>query len=207
MAHRLISATYQLYIEENGQEVLKEQITEERPLSVYTGLGMLLPTFEERLADFEAGSDYDFVLSKSDAYGEYDPKGRATLSKEMFSPNGVFDEKNVYEGAIIPLEDEKGQRYYGSVVAVGDDNVTVDMNHPLAGKDLHFKGRIIENRPATDEEVNDFVEKSKQHHCSGHCGDCGGGCGSEDSCNCGHEEGEKGNGSCHCGEDGGCGCH
>ena len=144
MAHRLISATYQLYIEENGQEVLKEQITEERPLSVYTGLGMLLPTFEERLADFEAGSDYDFVLSKLDAYGEYDPKGRATLSKEMFSPNGVFDEKNVYEGAIIPLEDEKGQRYYGSVVAVGDAS-----EKTFTSRDASLKTARLRTRKST----------------------------------------------------------
>ena len=105
----------------------------------------------------------------------------------------------------IPLADENGQRYLGYVVSVDDDTVTVDMNHPLAGKDLHFKGRIIENRPATEEEVNDFVEKSKQHHCSGHCGDCGGGCGDGGDCHC---DGD-GEGGCHCGdgEGGGCGCH
>lgn len=205
MSHRFISATYQLYIEENGQEVLKEQITEDQPLSIYTEIGMLLPSFETRLAEFVTGVDYDFVLPHAEAYGEYDPKGRATLPKKMFSPDGVFDEANVFAGAIIPLADENGQRYLGYVVSVDDDTVTVDMNHPLAGKDLHFKGRIIENRPATEEEVNDFVEKSKQHHCSGHCGDCGGGCGDGGDCHC---DGD-GEGGCHCGdgEGGGCGCH
>ena len=86
MSHRFISATYQLYIEENGQEVLKEQITEDQPLSIYTEIGMLLPSFETRLAEFVTGVDYDFVLPHAEAYGEYDPKGRATLSKKMFSP-------------------------------------------------------------------------------------------------------------------------
>lgn len=203
MSHRFISATYQLYIEENGQEVLKEQITEDQPLSIYTEIGMLLPSFETRLAEFVTGVDYDFVLPHSEAYGEYDPKGRATLPKKMFSPDGVFDEANVFAGAVIPLADENGQRHLGYVVSVDDDTVTVDMNHPLAGKDLHFKGRIIENRPAIEEEVNDFVEKSKQHHCSGHCGDCGGGCGDGGDCHC---DGD-GEGGCHCGDGGGCGCH
>ena len=185
--------------------MLKEQITEDQPLSIYTEIGMLLPSFETRLAEFVTGVDYDFVLPHAEAYGEYDPKGRATLSKKMFSPDGVFDEANVFAGAVIPLADENGQRYLGYVVSVDDDTVTVDMNHPLAGKDLHFKGRIIENRPATEEEVNDFVEKSKQHHCSGHCGDCGGGCGDGGDCHC---DGD-GEGGCHCGDDegGGCGCH
>ena len=139
MSHRFISATYQLYIEENGQEVLKEQITEDQPLSIYTEIGMLLPSFETRLAEFVTGDDYDFVLPHAEAYGEYDPKGRATLSKKMFSPDGVFDEANVFAGAVIPLADENGQRHLGYVVSVDDDTVTVDMNHPLAGKDLHFK--------------------------------------------------------------------
>lgn len=205
MSHRFISATFQLYIEENGQEVLKQQFTEDQPLSVYTEIGMLLPSFETRLAEFVTGVDYDFVLPQAEAYGEYDPKGRATLPKKMFSPDGVFDEANVFAGAVIPLADENGQRYLGYVVSVDDDTVTVDMNHPLAGKDLHFKGHIIENRPATEEEVNDFVEKSKQHQCSGHCGDCGGGCGDGGDCHC---DGD-GEGGCHCGdgEGGGCGCH
>ena len=160
MSHRFISATYQLYIEENGQEVLKEQITEDQPLSIYTEIGMLLPSFETRLAEFVTGDDYDFVLPHAEAYGEYDPKGRATLSKKMFSPDGVFDEANVFAGAVIPLADENGQRHLGYVVSVDDDTVTVDMNHPLAGKDLHFKGRIIENRPATEEEVNDLSRRA-----------------------------------------------
>lgn len=208
MAHRLITATYQLYTVENGEEVLKEQIPEEQPLTVYTELGMLLPAFETRLAEFEAGNDYEFTLTKGDAYGEYDANAVVTLGREVFSPDGVFDDAHVHVGAVVPLQNDKGERFLGHVINVDDTNVTVDLNHPLAGKDLHFKGRVIENRPASDEEVNDFVEKSKQHHCGGHCGgDCGGGCG-EGDCHCGDgDDCHCGGDDCHCGGEGGCGCH
>lgn len=197
MSHRLISATYQLYIEENGQEVLKEQISEAQALTIYTGIGMVLPTFEEQLAKYAADTDYDFVLTKENAYGEYDPKGRAALPKKMFSPDGVFDADHVFAGAVIPLRDENDKTYMGYVVAVDEDTVTIDMNHPLAGKDLHFKGRILENRPATDEEVKDFQERSRQHHCSGHCGDCGSGCGGGEDHHCGHHGEGEGHGDGH----------
>ena len=187
MSHRFISATYQLYIEENGQEVLKEQITEDQPLSIYTEIGMLLPSFETRLAEFVTGVDYDFVLPHAEAYGEYDPKGRATLPKKMFSPDGVFDEANVFAGAVIPLADENGQRHLGYVVSVDDDTVTVDMNHPLAGCDLNFTGEVVESRLATNEELAEVARMMGGGCGSCGCGDCGDGCGDH----------ECGGGCCH----------
>lgn len=78
----------------------------------------------------------------------------------------------------------------GSVVEIGDDKVTIDLNHPLAGKSLHFTGSVLENRPATDDELHQLEQMMNGGGCSGSCSDCGGGCG-------GHEQGE-----CH-----GCGKH
>ena len=54
----------------------------------------------------------------------------------------------------------------------------------MAGKELRFKGHIIENREATDEEVKEFFEKLNSHHCNGHCG-CHKGEGDENNqCGC-----------------------
>ncbi len=80
-----------------------------------------------------------------------------------------------------------GYRINGLVTKVTDDKVTLDFNHPLAGKDVRFKGKIITVRDATPEELQ------PQHHCG--CG-CGGG-----SCS----DGECGD-SCGCDSDNGCGC-
>ena len=112
--------------------------------------------------------------------------------------DGVFDTANIYKDAIVPLQNEQGQRFLGKVLDISDDKVTIDLNHPLAGKDLFFRGHIIENREATEEEVKNFFEQLNQHHCGGGCGEgCGSGCG------CGsHDDNDGGCGGCGCG-----GCH
>lgn len=204
MAHRLITASYEMHSIEEGKEVFIQKTSDDQPFTVYTEMGMALPAFEAQLAQYEAGTDYEFTLSKADAYGEYSEDDVVSLARSVFAPDGVFDEENVRPGAIIPLQDENGERYLGTVVSVDENNVKVDFNHPLAGKDLHFKGRVIENRPASEEEINDFIEKTQQHHCGGHCGgDCG--CGDGD-CGCGGDgDCNYGDGGCGCGNEG-CGC-
>ena len=87
------------------------------------------------------------------------------LNKEVFSQGGEFDSSNVYIGATIPLQNQEGQRFIARVIDITEDKVKVDLNHPLAGKELRFKGHIIENREATDEEIKEFFEKLNSHHC------------------------------------------
>ena len=109
----------------------------------------------------------------------------------MFCINGHFDHEHIYEDAIIPLQNEEGQRFYGRVVTVGEDKVKVDLNHPLAGETLHFKGTILDTREATTKEIEHMVAHMTGGGCGcGDCGDCGG-CGEHhhehhDGCGCGH---------------------
>jgi peptidyl-prolyl cis-trans isomerase slyD, FKBP-type len=116
------------------------------------------------------------------------------LDKETFSVNGEFDAKNIYKDAIVPLQNEQGQRFLGKVLEVSEDKVTIDLNHPLAGKDLMFRGQVIENREASEAEVKDFFDRMNQHHC-GCGGGCGSNCGDGDSCGCGGGCGD----GCNCG--------
>ena len=109
----------------------------------------------------------------------------------MFCIDGKLDEEHIFVDAIIPLQNENGQRFLGKVLEVGDSKVKVDLNHPLAGKDLHFIGSIVESREATNEEIQNMINHMNGG-CGGNCGDCGGGCGGHD-------------GGCDC--DGGCNCH
>ncbi|MDE7085226.1 MAG: peptidylprolyl isomerase, partial [Prevotella sp.] len=94
------------------------------------------------------------------------------------------DHEHIYPAAVIPLQNEEGTRFYGRVLEVGTDTVKVDLNHPLAGQKLQFKGKVIENREATNEEIQQLI-KQLTGGCGGCGGNCHGGCGSDGDCECG----------------------
>ena len=94
--------------------------------------------------------------------------------------------------------DNEDHQFMAKVTKIEEDGVTVDTNHPLAGKTLNFKGRVIENREATEEEIQHLI-KHMTGGCSSGCHGCGDhGCGDHD-CDCGDHEH-------HHHHDGGCGC-
>ena len=186
---KVVRATYELYIaDEDGKEELMEKATEESPLVWCHGEGMMLPAFEAAMAGKEVGDEFDFVLKAADAYGEYIQEGLMDLPKKMFfNGDGEFDEERVYVGAIVPMNTTDGQIVKAQVCEITNDQVTIDLNHPYAGEDLHFKGKILDIRDVTEGEL-----KAIRHP----KGCCGGGCGKKNKCNneCNNCDGE------HCGD-------
>jgi FKBP-type peptidyl-prolyl cis-trans isomerase SlyD len=149
-AQRVVSLTYDLYVkDENGKEGLVESATQEQPLTFLFGAGQMLPKFEENLSSLSTGDKYDFHLLTEDAYGNYDEEAVANLPKEMFKGTDIPE-----IGSMLPLQDNNGNRFQGQVVSIAEDSVIVDLNHPMAGQELHFKGNIIDVRPATPEELS-----------------------------------------------------
>lgn len=145
----VVSLTYDLYVDQNGAETLVESATQEQPLTFLYGAGQMLPRFEENLSDLSTGENYDFKLSAEDAYGQYDEEAVATLPMDMFQGQDMPE-----IGSTLPLQDNHGNRFQGQVVSIAEDGVIVDLNHPMAGQELHFKGSIINVRPATPEELS-----------------------------------------------------
>ena len=192
-ANKAVSAEYELYVdgEKEGELELMEKATEQQPLSFIFGLGMMLPKFEENLFGLEAGQKFDFTINTEDAYGEYDDESVLDLDRAIFEIDGKLDEEMIYEGNVVPLMDNEGNRINAQVVTITDTHVKVDLNHPLAGETLHFKGSVLEVREATEKEIAALQG-----------GGCGCGCGScgEGECDSNEEKGE----SCGCG---GCGCN
>lgn len=170
---KVVTAVYELYIAaENGEEVI-EKATVQAPLVYCQGEGMMLPKFEEAMEGKEIGETFDFRISYQDAYGEYDESGVRELDKHMFyNGDGEFDTDRVYVGNIIPMQTVDGQIVKAQVVKVSPQTVTIDLNHPLAGEDLHFVGEIIDVRDVTEGEL-----KAIHHHGCGGCkGQCDDGC-------------------------------
>jgi FKBP-type peptidyl-prolyl cis-trans isomerase SlyD len=191
---KVVSATYELYINsEGGKEELMEKATEETPLVWCQGEGMMLPAFEANMSGKKAGDTFDFVLAAKDAYGEYIQEGLMELPKKMFfNGDGEFDDERVYVGAVVPMNTTDGQIVKAQVCEITDATVTIDLNHPYAGEDLHFTGKILDIRDVTEGELKAI--RNPRHGCGG----CGGGCSKKKG------EGCEGCGEGGCGSCGGC---
>lgn len=199
--NKSVSADYELYVdgENEGELELMERATAEQPLSFIYGVGMMLPKFEENLFGLAQGDKFEFTINPDEAYGEYEDENVIDLERSIFEIDGKIDETVIYEGNVVPLMDSEGHRLNASVVKVTDTHVTVDLNHPLAGETLHFKGSVLEVHEASAEELAAVMGGGGCGCGSGGCGSHGGGCG--DNCGCGDEE--EAGGSCGSG----CGCH
>ena len=184
---KVVTATYEMFVDgENGQEELMERATKDHPLVYCHGIGMMLPKFEEALAGKQKGDKFDFRIDHTDAYGEYDEEGVLDLDKKMFfNGDGEFDSERVYVGAIVPMNTVDGQVVNAQILEISKDKVTIDLNHPLAGENLHFVGEILDLRDVTPAELDALRHPHKCGGCHGSCnsscGDscdsCGGGCG------------------------------
>lgn len=205
--NKLIAAQYQLFtISDNGERKLVEETTKEQPFVFITGFDAALDALEEHLENLKLGEKFDFELEKEKAFGEYEPSRVIELNKEMFIVDGQFDSKNIFKGAQIPLKNEDGNFFIGTVLEIGDAAVKVDLNHPLAGKKLNFKGYIIENREATKDEIKTMLSHMNGGGCGGDCGGCEGGCGHHEG-GCGHHDHEDGCCGHHEHKGGCCGHH
>jgi len=197
--NNFIVASYSLYDVTNGDdgnEVLIEKTQDERPFIFVSGMGATLPAFEEQIVKCAKGEEFDFVLEPEQAYGEHIAERVIELDKQIFTINGEFDAQHVKVGAVLPLQNEDGNRFLGLVLEITDTKVKLDLNHPLSGKKLNFCGEILENREATAEEVAHMAKLMSgegQQGCGGGCENCGG--------DCGKEEGDCKDGGCeNCGK-------
>ncbi len=204
--NKFIAVAYKLAAIENNESEFVEEATDEKPFLFISGFGITLEDFEKAVVDVEQGGEFDILLTKEQAYGDYDEEKVVDLDRAVFTINGHFDHENVFVDAVLPLQNEDGQRFYGRVLEITDGKVKIDLNHPLAGKSLSFKGHVVENREATNEEIQGMLNRLSGEGCGCGCGDCGGGCGHEEG-SCGHEEGGCGHEEGH-DHDCGCGhCH
>ena len=199
--NRFMSVIYQLYTVTDGQKNLEEQTGEEKPFEFITGFGIALDAFEQKVMGLAKGDTFDFILQPEDAFGTYEPPGMHKIDRGIFTINGHFDHENIYEGAVITLMDNEDQHFMAKVIKIEEDGVTIDTNHPLAGKTLNFTGKVVENREATEEEVQHLIK-----HLTGGCAGCGHhhgeGCDHEgcdhEGCDHHHEHGDGcGCGHCH----------
>lgn len=180
-----IAVAYKLYTTENGKKKLQEEAPASAPFQFISGLGMVLDNFEAQIAPLKAGDTFDFVIPSENAYGERNEEHVVSLAKDIFCIDGKFDDEHVTVGAILPLMTAEGQHVSGKVAEIGADTVVIDLNHPFAGCDLNFTGKVLESRPATNEELAEAARLLSGEGCGCGCDHCGGDCDEHDHQGCG----------------------
>ncbi len=149
-------------------------------LEFVPGTGMLVSGFEKAVIGMEEGEEKEVTLSPAEAYGDVNPEYVQKVPKDKFPEDAKV-------GMQIGIPTPMGQ-IPAVIKEIGDSEVTLDMNHPMAGKTLIFKIKVISF------EEGDFRKEMEQGHVCG-CGDEG--CGSEAEDCCKDEKSE---------DDSACGC-
>ncbi|MEM1435580.1 MAG: FKBP-type peptidyl-prolyl cis-trans isomerase [Pseudomonadota bacterium] len=110
----------------------------DQPATFRMGDGSLLPGFEQRLLGLRAGDERTFDLAPEEAFGEH----QALNLREL--PRAQFDglEQPLEEGLMVSFASPEGE-LPGLITAVGTERVTIDFNHPLAGRQIRFEVTIV----------------------------------------------------------------
>ncbi|MDL0101390.1 FKBP-type peptidyl-prolyl cis-trans isomerase [Campylobacter felis] len=172
----VVSMFYELK-DANTNEILESNINAQ-PIAFIVGKGQILDSLEEEVMKLECPSNADVLIKKDKALGDYDKSAVQTLPKEQFA--GI----DLKVGMELFGEGEDGQTVRVSVKEINDNEVTIDYNHPYAGRDLLFSLNIVDAREASEDEILTGIIAGSSgccgsghghHHHGGGC--CGGGCG------------------------------
>ena len=117
------------------------------PFVYLHGYGNIIPGLENAFEGCEAGFSSAIQVAPVDGYGEYNPQAVFEVPREQFPPS-----EDIQVGMQVQGEGAQGILNF-SVVGVNDQAVTLDANHPMAGKNLHFAVDVLEVRDATAQEL------------------------------------------------------
>ncbi len=124
-----------------GEEV--DSNFEGEPARFTVGDGSLLPGFEKVIHGLREGERETFVVTPEDGFGQYNPANVQRIPRSDFDPDMQLE-----EGLMLLFADAQRTELPGVVKAYDDDEVVVDFNHPLAGRDILFEVAIIRIEPA-----------------------------------------------------------
>ena len=114
------------------------------PVSYVHGQKQIIPGLEKAFTGMKVGESKHVDIAAKDAYGAYDEKAHVTIEKSKVPPD-------IKVGSMLASPDGRPVK----VIGVNDDNVVLDLNHPLAGKDLAFDVKVVkvENAPAEEKKA------------------------------------------------------
>ena len=166
--HKVVSVSYTLFIaddEEKGEEIA-EKTKDNEPFVFLFGTNSVIEDFETNLHGKSVGDTFDFRVESARGYGDYDDTALVELPLEAFKgEDGKIDYDMLEVGNELPMTDADGNRLIGIVAELNEKIVVMDFNHPMAGEDLHFLGKVLAVRDATEEELSHgHVHGEGGHH-------------------------------------------
>lgn len=163
--NKVVSLVYKLQENDSDGQVV-EQVQENKPFVFMFGAGHMLEKFEDNLEGLAEEESFDFKIEKDEAYGDFQENAIIDVPKNLFEVDGKLREDLLVVGQVIPMEDKEGNQLTGIVKEVQDEKVVMDFNHPMAGKDLYFTGKILEVREPSQEELEHGHAHSpdQEHH-------------------------------------------
>lgn len=151
----VVTLSYELHTDNvEGKRVHVETADASHPLVFLFGTGSMIPKFEEELEDLKKDDTFEFHIVADEAYGAFDETAIVRLPADVFKVEGHYDKSKFKLGMVLPMKDQHGNMLQGKVTEVTDNDIQLDFNHPMAGQDLYFKGKILDVRAATAEELD-----------------------------------------------------
>lgn len=141
----VVGIDYSLHL---GDGQVIDQSAPGEPLTYLHGEGQIVPGLEAALEGCDVGDHKQVVVAPGQGYGEHDPRGVQQVPRGAFPPG--FEPK---VGMELTAEGQNGEAVPFAIREVRQDDVVIDLNHPLAGKTLHFEVTVREVRAATAEEL------------------------------------------------------
>lgn len=158
-AGQVVGLDYKLHL---GDGKAVDQSEPDDPMLYLHGSGAIVPGLEAALEGMAVGEHKHVVIDPKDAYGDHDPAGIQEVSRKQFPPSA-----DIKAGMQFIATDEQGEPMPITVREVKGDDITIDLNHPLAGKRLFFDVTVRSVRAATPEEVehgHPHGEEGHHHH-------------------------------------------
>ena len=109
------------------------------PLAFTAGSGQVIKGFDDAVLGMATGESKTFTIPAAEAYGEHDVNRVQKVDRHQI-PEGI----DLQVGGVLQAQNQQGQTMQLVIAALDDDSVTLDANHPLAGKDLTFEISIVE---------------------------------------------------------------
>lgn len=129
------------------------------PLQYLHGAENIISGLERQMTGMAVGESRDVIVAAKDGYGETNPQAFMDVTRQDFPPDIPLK-----VGLEMELSDRDGQPLYARVESMDGDKVRLNMNHPLAGKELHFNVKVVGLRAATEEEMLHGHAHQPGHH-------------------------------------------